>query len=244
MDSPLPFGFEAEEELPGGYCSRVWANATEVLKVPWRGEELESGWRAALALQGRGGLAVRHHDPATGAMVMDRIVPGTPLHLAGLDEAQMDEVFAGFVGQWRDLPTEGMTPLTAYVATTPHLAILEKLLATSPPPVFLHGDLHHENILLDAAGTCWVIDPKGLAGDPAFEAAAWLRNPRNQSRKPDEIEARLERRLRILQDRFGWDPWRMESWTLLTLDDPADPPDPDTLWDDLTQFLRHRLREA
>lgn len=244
MDSPLPFGFEPEEELAGGYCSRVWATSDRVLKVPWRGEELDSGWRAALALQGLGGPRVHHHDPVTGAMVMDRIMPGTPLHLAGLGETAMDDIFAGFVERWRELPAEGMTPLAAYVADTPHRGLRDQLLSTSPAPVFLHGDLHHENILQGQGSDHWVIDPKGLVGDPAFEAAAWLRNPVNQSREPQELKARFERRLDALHARFGWDRWRMAAWTLLTLDDPNDPPDPDTLWDDLTQWLRGRMREA
>jgi streptomycin 6-kinase len=244
VDSPLPFGFEPDEELAGGYCSRVWATGDLVLKVPWRGEELDSGWQAALALQGRGGPPVHHHDPTTGALVMDRIVPGTPLHQSGLSEEGMDEIFAGFVSQWSGLPLEGMTPLATYTAETPHRALRDELLANSPPPVFLHGDLHHENILAGPGGSHWVIDPKGLSGDPAFEAAAWLRNPRDQSRESGEIEARLERRTQFLQARFGWDRWRMEAWTLLTLDDTADPPDRDTFWDDLTQLLRRRLLGA
>lgn len=46
----LPFEFEATEELPGGFCSKVYANATHVLKVPFQGEELTSGLVAALAM--------------------------------------------------------------------------------------------------------------------------------------------------------------------------------------------------
>jgi streptomycin 6-kinase len=40
----------------------------------------------------------------------------------------------------------------------------------------LHGDLHHENILLGERG--WlVIDPKGLMGDPMYDAANMFYNP-------------------------------------------------------------------
>jgi len=40
----------------------------------------------------------------------------------------------------------------------------------------LHGDLHHDNILLSARG--WLaIDPKGVLGDPAFDAANMFFNP-------------------------------------------------------------------
>ncbi len=244
MDSPLPFGFEPDEELEGGYCSRVWATADRVLKVPWRGEEMESGARAALLLAGHGGPTIHHYDPTTGALLMDRIVPGTPLHLAELSEDEMDQLWAGFVQAWHHLPAKGMVPLSEFFAVTPLAALRDELLPSSPDPVFLHGDLHHENVLQGSGNKFWVIDPKGLVGDPCFEAAAWLRNPRTQSREPQELGARLDRRLEFLSTTFGWDPWRMQAWTLLTLDDPNDPPDPNTLWDDLLQLLRCRLKFA
>ena len=40
----------------------------------------------------------------------------------------------------------------------------------------LHGDLHHENIMQGSRG--WLaIDPKGVLGDPAFDAANLFYNP-------------------------------------------------------------------
>ena len=40
----------------------------------------------------------------------------------------------------------------------------------------LHGDLHHDNIL-QTANNWVVIDPKGVIGEPAYEVAAFIRNP-------------------------------------------------------------------
>jgi streptomycin 6-kinase len=52
----------------------------------------------------------------------------------------------------------------------------DDLLMTSPKSVLLHGDLHHDNILQN--GNRWiVIDPKGVIGEPAYEVAAFIRNP-------------------------------------------------------------------
>jgi streptomycin 6-kinase len=52
----------------------------------------------------------------------------------------------------------------------------DDLLKTLDKEVLLHGDLHHDNILQN--GDDWmVIDPKGMIGDPAFEIAAFIRNP-------------------------------------------------------------------
>jgi len=59
--------------------------------------------------------------------------------------------------------------------------IRNQLLATAPDPVLLHGDLHHENIIKH--GDNWVvIDSKGVTGEPAYEVAAFIRNPIPASR--------------------------------------------------------------
>lgn len=52
----------------------------------------------------------------------------------------------------------------------------DHLLKTTGPDALLHGDLHHDNILQN--GEDWVaIDPKGVIGEPAYEVAAFIRNP-------------------------------------------------------------------
>jgi streptomycin 6-kinase len=40
----------------------------------------------------------------------------------------------------------------------------------------LHGDLHQENMLLNAKGTYTIIDPKGVVDSPVFETARFLLN--------------------------------------------------------------------
>jgi streptomycin 6-kinase len=55
-------------------------------------------------------------------------------------------------------------------------AIAERLLENPHDIRPLHGDLHHENILHGPRG--WlVIDPKGVLGDPGFDAANMFYNP-------------------------------------------------------------------
>ncbi|MGX7872477.1 aminoglycoside phosphotransferase family protein [Mesorhizobium sp. ORM6] len=55
-------------------------------------------------------------------------------------------------------------------------AIADRLLADPHDVRPLHGDLHHENIMRGPRG--WlVIDPKGVLGDPGFDAANMFYNP-------------------------------------------------------------------
>ncbi|PSJ59744.1 aminoglycoside phosphotransferase family protein [Pseudaminobacter soli (ex Li et al. 2025)] len=54
--------------------------------------------------------------------------------------------------------------------------VAERLLSNPHDLRPLHGDIHHENIMHGARG--WlVIDPKGVLGDPAFDAANLIYNP-------------------------------------------------------------------
>ena len=127
-----------------------------------------------------------------GILLLERAVPGASLKSYFSDREQKSIEIACKV----------MTKLyQANIPTThnfPHikdwLAVLDKdwaisdaylkkarklrdqLLQTAKPDVLLHGDLHHDNILKN--GETWVvIDPKGVIGEPAYEVAAFIRNP-------------------------------------------------------------------
>ena len=56
-------------------------------------------------------------------------------------------------------------------------SLFRELLGSAEPSVLLHGDLHHFNILAGQRRPWLAIDPKGMAGEPAYEVGALLRNP-------------------------------------------------------------------
>ncbi|SFU14223.1 aminoglycoside phosphotransferase family protein [Mesorhizobium sp. YR577] len=82
--------------------------------------------------------------------------------------------------------------------------IAERLLSNPHDLRVLHGDLHHDNILHGKRG--WlVIDPKGLLGDPGFDAANFFYNPLHRhdlSLDPERIAYMAEAFARVL----GQDP--------------------------------------
>ena len=85
------------------------------------------------------------------------------------------------------------------------------LLETSPQDVFLHGDLHHDNILSHGDGYV-VIDHKGLIGDPAYEVAAFIRNPLpNLLEAPDSV-AIITARIHGFAVGLDIDPQRITQW--------------------------------
>lgn len=71
----------------------------------------------------------------------------------------------------------------------------------------LHGDLHHDNIVFGPRG--WLaIDPKGVLGDPCFDAANLFYNPLGQDALCADPE-RIARMARILSRRLELDPRRL-----------------------------------
>jgi len=214
------WGFTPTEELPGGHCSKVYADATRVLKVPFRGEELESGFVAALRLGGKSGPKVFESNADTSAILMERLIPGTPLGESLPDDDAL-EITARFArGMW-SVETEGSLPLATFVGTEDPLA--RELLATTEREVFLHGDLHQFNILRHSSH--WVvIDPKGLVGDPAFEPTAFLRNPLEVIPNLPDPEPLLRHRIGLFAQKLDLDPWRICAWSLVDLRSWADEP--------------------
>ncbi len=99
------------------------------------------------------------------------------------DLQPLDRHFAGLFA------VADATPL--YAEAT---ALAKQLLATPHQPIPLHGDIHHENILRGPRG--WLaIDPHGLVGDAAFDAANIFYNPLDR----DDLCLDLDRAKRMAE---------------------------------------------
>ena len=89
----------------------------------------------------------------------------------------------------------------------------ERLLATSPAATWLHGDLHHGNIIEHAETRQLVaIDPKGLYGDPSFDICTIVRNHVPEHLTDEALSDFLERRIRLIGDAAGYPSERAFAW--------------------------------
>jgi streptomycin 6-kinase len=89
--------------------------------------------------------------------------------------------------------------------------IRDQLLITAAPDALLHGDLHHDNILLN--GNNWVvIDPKGVIGEPAFEVAAFIRNPIPELLSPHDAKEIIQNRITGFAQLFELPTQRILDW--------------------------------
>ncbi|MEK2644303.1 aminoglycoside phosphotransferase family protein [Bdellovibrio sp. BCCA] len=90
------------------------------------------------------------------------------------------------------------------------IAIYRELSQPSSEDVFLHGDLHHDNILL--SGTEWkIIDPHGYIGDKVSEVGSMIYNPLDWS-PSGSLKAFILRRLDVLYEELPFDSQRIRAW--------------------------------
>lgn len=178
-----------------------------VLKiVPPGDRELD----AAEWFAGHGAPQVLEIDRAQGALLLERVLPGTML----VDEPEESAVaaVAGLGPQlWR--PPAAGCPFPSVRDWGGSLqpgsraaGVFFELCDSMDEPVVLHGDLHHFNVLRADREPWLAIDPKGLVGDRAFEVAAFLRNP-----APRPLDM-LRRRLTLLTEALDLDPGRTRDW--------------------------------
>ncbi|MCR9191083.1 MAG: aminoglycoside phosphotransferase family protein [Gammaproteobacteria bacterium] len=89
------------------------------------------------------------------------------------------------------------------------------LLASAPPDVLLHGDLHHDNVLQQ--GEAWVvIDPKGVMGDPAYDVTPFIRNPMPALLEEDIAADMIQQRISYFADLLAVPRQRVLDWCFVT----------------------------
>ena len=206
-----------------------------VLKVGFPGPELLAEIAALRLYDGHGIARLLDADPGRGALLLERLTPGTPL-LELADDAAATAIAAGVMRElWRPVPpghpfrsvadwAAGLAKLRPHFGGTTGPfparlveeaeALFAALLASQAPPVLLHGDLHHENILRATRRPWLALDPKGIVGEPAYEVGALLRNPLPQLLAWPQPGRVMARRVDQLAAELGFDRARVRGWGL------------------------------
>lgn len=216
-----------------------WARRGEDYLVVKAGDRRERD-REAQALRGfvSGATSVVEHDAELGLLITARVLPGddirplarhdddaatveiarvaASLHRAQAHVAGLPDLHE--IGRAFDAPEDPRLPGRLVSAAR---GVLTDLTADPVVPVVLHGDLQHLNVL--NAGEGWrAIDPHGWIGDPAFEVAALLANPRGLVEGGDargmdgtELAAKARRRAAIYAEVTGYDIDRLVAWGLV-----------------------------
>lgn len=190
-------------------------------------------WLSGEALEAFGGRGtVRALEHVGGAVLLERLDPGTPLaavSLGGRDE-EATEIIAGVIGRMRPSPappgafvtveewgegfglylSSGDRQIPGDLVEQAQGAYLD-LCASQRGARLLHGDLQHYNVLFDAARGWVAIDPKGVVGEVEYEIGASLRNPYE---RPELFAspATIEKRIRLYEAALGLDAERALRW--------------------------------
>ena len=204
-----------------------------VLKVSRYLAETANEIAALRVWDGRGAARLLEADAAIGALLLERVEPGTMLvETADNDDDGATLIAAGVLRRlWEPVlappDLRGLRSLESWCAAFDRnrAAIAEgaggfpaeifkradamrrELLASTARPSALHGDLHHYNVLRDHAGGWLAIDPKGLAGDRCFDMCQFFRNPRG----PPSVAVN-RRRLDIFCAELDLDRQRTKDW--------------------------------
>lgn len=177
------------------------------------------------------------HDPDSGTLLLERVLPGDdlqPLSRQDDDAAtyaiaelllrlHVEQYDAGGlpplsqIGEAFDAPPDSRVPERMRDRARSQF---DDLMADSVDARVLHGDLHHLNVLHAGSGRVRAIDPHGWIGDPVFDTAAMLANPRGLVESGDArgmdgaaLAARWDRRIAILAEVTGFDAARIRAWS-------------------------------
>jgi streptomycin 6-kinase len=192
-----------------------------VLKMGVPNPELTGEILALQTYDGRGVVRLLEQDIEQGVFLLARVQPGNPL--SGLeDDDEATRILATTMRKmWQPLPANhpfqdvaewarglqrlrptfgGETGPFSEVLVDKAVGLFEELFASAGEPVLLHGDLHHENVLRAGPDSWLVIDPKGMAGERAYEVGALLHNPWGKLTVWYDLPSILSRRVSILSE--------------------------------------------
>jgi streptomycin 6-kinase len=183
---------------------------------------------------GDGAVRLLEHDPATGAMLLERLDADRPLSAVADAEAAV-RVLADLLARLVRVPAPpGLRRLAdiaaAMLRQTPRAVpalndpVERRLVRTcaaavaelieEPGDRLLHWDLHYDNILAAQREPWLAIDPKPLAGDPGFDLLPALTNRWDDIVATGDVPRAVLRRFDLLTDTLGLDRGRAGGWSL------------------------------
>lgn len=204
-----------------------------VLKIGFpKDKEFATEANALEIFQADAAIKLLEFDADNAVMLLEKAEPGTAVHTLPNDSKQLSIVASVIkklhkpiqsttrfptLSNWAQAFTRYKKAFPKHISPIPSALfdtaeqIFTEYLQDATEFVLLHGDLHNDNILLSQRG--WVaIDPKGVVGQPEYEAGTFLRNPYHDLAGHTNIKAFETRRIIQLSEKLGFDKKRVKNW--------------------------------
>ncbi|MEV6260684.1 aminoglycoside phosphotransferase family protein [Streptomyces sp. NPDC051784] len=185
---------------------------------------------AFVAWAGRGAALLYERDDERFAMLLERVQSST---LAEIEEGDELVRIAGRLGLRLAVPAPPGLPRLCEQADSWEEQLredaLEMPLALPPrvvhaslatarelgreqPDTLVHGDLHARNILRASREPWLAVDPKGYAGDPAYDGGTLLKSRALTLMEADDLAQAAHRVVDVFADAAELDPERVRRW--------------------------------
>lgn len=208
-------------------------NQPVVLKIGYDNKVTSEEARALQYFDGNASIKLIDYSKKYKALLLQQAIPG--ISIKSLYPTQVEFVINHYVDTMQGLHSKPLPTYNNYPHVTEWLNSLDKasreklplhllerainlknlLLQTTEVECFLHGDLHHDNILQHESK--WLaIDPKGIIGDPAFEIAAFDFIHKTELNTPN-VSKLFESRILLIAHRSGLDAQRIKDWVFVRL---------------------------
>ncbi|UXY23912.1 aminoglycoside phosphotransferase family protein [Streptomyces cynarae] len=185
---------------------------------------------AFVAWGGRGAVLLHERDDDRFAMLLERVHTST---LAEVEDGEEVVTVAGLISRRLAVPAPPGLPrlrdqadaweeqLRKDAGELAHALpghVVDAAVATvrdlgrAQPDLLLHGDLHARNILRGEREPWLAVDPKGYAGDPAYDGGTLLKSRALTLLEADDLRRAVHRVLDIFAETADVDPARVRRW--------------------------------
>lgn len=225
------------DNMTFNYVAKATTNTNQpvVLKISCDEKSITDEKQALIYFKGKGSIELLDYHAKYHALLLQQAVPGIALH--AYYPSQIPFVMDCYIATMNKLHDQPLSHTHHYrhisewleaidqLAATPFcfsellekaIHLKNKLLSTMTKHLFLHGDLHHDNILKH--GNEWLaIDPKGIVGEPEFEIAAFDFMNIAELGGAIEIKNKFESRINLLAQKAHLDSQRIKDWVFVRL---------------------------
>jgi streptomycin 6-kinase len=189
------------------------SNQAVVLKISCDEKSIREEEHALLYFDNHAAIRCLDYNEEFNAMLLQQAVPGDTLK--SLYPYQVEFVMDCYVKTMQELHALNPRHLPSKLLSTA-IDLRDELLATSGKAVFLHGDLHHDNIINN--GSEWLaIDPKGIVGEVEFEIAAFDFIHASESENKLAIKKLFAERVAEIAKKANLKPQRIKDWVFVRL---------------------------